>query len=121
GTLIRVFDTSSGSQLFELRRGANKADIFCIGFNLDSSLLCLSSDHGTIHIFSLGDTKEKKRPSTIRLQVPNGAQCICAFGSDPNTVMAICADGSYYKYVFDSDGKCSRDIFSQFLDMTDEK
>ncbi|OWA53731.1 putative WD repeat domain phosphoinositide-interacting protein 3, partial [Hypsibius exemplaris] len=63
GTLIRVFDTSSGSQLFELRRGANKADIFCIGFNLDSSLLCLSSDHGTIHIFSLGDTKEKKRPS----------------------------------------------------------
>ena len=53
GTLIRVFDVSSGSLVSELRRGSNAATIYCINFNADSSLLCVSSDHGTIHIFSL--------------------------------------------------------------------
>ena len=30
GTLIRVYDTGSGDLLQELRRGADRADIFCI-------------------------------------------------------------------------------------------
>jgi WD40 repeat protein len=55
GTLIRVFDVSSGSLVIELRRGSNTATIYCINFNADSSLLCVSSDHGTIHIFSLDE------------------------------------------------------------------
>ena len=72
-----------GHQLQELRRGANNANIFCINFNRDSTLLCVSryifsilsnyllqtekeklyifsvsecSDHGTIHVFSVGDS-----------------------------------------------------------------
>ena len=53
GTLIRVFDVSTGNLAIELRRGSNTATIYCINFNADSSLLCVSSDHGTIHIFSL--------------------------------------------------------------------
>ncbi|GAV09355.1 hypothetical protein RvY_18909 [Ramazzottius varieornatus] len=138
GTLVRVFDTMSGAQLHELRRGANNADVYCINFNVDSTLLCLSSDHGTLHVFALQRPKDKKRPSlaasvgqvvkyfgstfsTIKLQIPGGARCICAFGSDRNTIVAICADGSYYKYIFDQDGKCSRDTFSQYLEMTDDK
>ena len=53
GTLIRVFDTSSGNILTELRRGSQPATIFCVNFNSDSSLLCVASDHGTLHIFSI--------------------------------------------------------------------
>ena len=52
GTLIRVFDSNTGNILTELRRGSQPANIFCVNFNSDSSLLCVASDHGTIHIFS---------------------------------------------------------------------
>ena len=63
GTLIRVFDVTNGSLLSELRRGSNPAVIYCINFNSDSSLLCVSSDHGTIHIFSLEDKNKNKQSS----------------------------------------------------------
>ncbi|ELT88820.1 hypothetical protein CAPTEDRAFT_221476 [Capitella teleta] len=140
GTLIRVFDTTNGSQLHELRRGANNANIFCINFNHDSSLLCVSSDHGTVHIFSIDDPKKNKQSSLAsasflpkyfsskwsfsKFQVPGGSQCICAFGAqssvDSNSVIVICADGSYYKFLFNSKGESVRDVYAQFLEMTDE-
>ncbi|CAG2101336.1 unnamed protein product [Medioppia subpectinata] len=81
--------------------------------------------HGTIHIFAVEDCKKNKQSSSkwsfSRFQVPVGAHCICAFGADPNSVIVICADGSYYKFLFNSKGECSRDVFLKFLDMTDEE
>ncbi|KAG5182179.1 WD40-repeat-containing domain protein [Tribonema minus] len=53
GTLIRVFDTSSGALVQELRRGMDRADITSICFNQTSSYLACCSDRGTVHIFDL--------------------------------------------------------------------
>lgn len=137
GTLIRVFDTSTGMMINELRRGANTAQIYCINFNHDSSLLCVSSDHGTVHIFAAEDQKQNRQSSLAsatflpkyfssswsfcKFQVPGGSQCMCAFGSDNNSVIVVCADGSYYKFVFNNKGEWSRDVYAQFLEMTDDR
>ncbi|XP_057310768.1 WD repeat domain phosphoinositide-interacting protein 3-like [Hydractinia symbiolongicarpus] len=134
GTLIRVFDTATNQQLHELRRGAGNANIYCINFNHDSSLLCVSSDHGTVHIFAVEDPRRNKTSSLSssllpkyfsskwsfsRFQVPSSSHCICAFGADKNSVVVICADGSYYKFIFNNKGECTRDSYHDFLQMTD--
>lgn len=53
GTLIRVFNTLDGTLLREVRRGVDRADIYSISFSSDAQWLAVSSDRGTIHVFSL--------------------------------------------------------------------
>lgn len=53
GTLIRVFNTLTGTLLHELRRGVDRAEIYSIAFNTESTRLVVSSDKGTIHMFNL--------------------------------------------------------------------
>lgn len=137
GTLIRVYDTSSHSQLLELRRGAAHANIYCINFNQDSSLLCVSSDHGTVHVFASEDPAKNKKSSLAKaqgilpkyfssrwsftkFQAGGGMRCACAFGTDKKSVIVICADGSYYKYSFNGKGESHRETYCKFLQMTDD-
>lgn len=53
GTLLRVFDTQSGQLLQELRRGADRAEIYSIAFSPQSQFIACSSDKCTVHIFTL--------------------------------------------------------------------
>uniref|UniRef100_A0A915JVG8 CCR4-NOT transcription complex subunit 9 n=1 Tax=Romanomermis culicivorax TaxID=13658 RepID=A0A915JVG8_ROMCU len=113
GTLIRVFDVRNCVQLQELRRGTNLAHIYSLNFNQDSSLLCASSDHGTIHIFNIHDDSKKlkalKKSSHASSLLPNYFNCeqsfvkiqlggksgkhhppsICAFGSDLYSIIVM--------------------------------
>lgn len=65
GTLIRIFDTATGAPLQELRRGADRAEIYSICFNYNSSWLAVSSDKGTIHIFSLKGIQPAQPPKPV--------------------------------------------------------
>ncbi|KAG6572838.1 putative autophagy-related protein [Phytophthora cinnamomi] len=53
GTLIRVFSVPSGKKAAAFRRGSYGAQVYCLAFNESSTILCASSDTGTIHFFSL--------------------------------------------------------------------
>jgi len=139
GTLIRVFDTENGMLLHELRRGANHANIFCINFNKTATKLVVSSDHGTIHVFVL-DIPEKNSKSSLanatflpkyfqskwssfKFDINNHSKCICAFSQnlDQHSIIAICQDGTYYKYSLDNSTNtknCQLEINTKFLELT---
>ncbi|KAJ6803634.1 autophagy-related protein 18a-like [Iris pallida] len=53
GTLIRVFGTADATLLQEVRRGADRAEIFSLAFSENMQWLAVSSDKGTVHVFSL--------------------------------------------------------------------
>lgn len=132
GTLIRIFDTKTGVQLKELRRGADKAEIYSIAFSPDSQWLAVSSDKGTIHIYGLADqgvsnedirkaAKEdtKNRHSSLSFMkeiLPSYFSSEWSFASfhlpseirsiicfgQDDSIIVVCADGHYHKYLFDS-------------------
>mmetsp|Transcript_18104 Transcript_18104/g.29368 ORF Transcript_18104/g.29368 Transcript_18104/m.29368 type:complete len:360 (+) Transcript_18104:216-1295(+) len=53
GTLIRVFCTNTGELRYELRRGADRAIIYSLSFNANSTLIACTSDKCTVHIFRI--------------------------------------------------------------------
>lgn len=53
GTVIRVFGLPDGDKKFEFRRGSYSARIYSISFNVKSTLMAVSSDTETVHIFKL--------------------------------------------------------------------
>ncbi|XP_019452261.1 PREDICTED: autophagy-related protein 18a-like [Lupinus angustifolius] len=53
GTLVRVFNTLDGSLLQEVRRGADRAEIYSLAFSQTAQWLAVSSDKGTVHVFNL--------------------------------------------------------------------
>ncbi|KAG0230370.1 WD repeat domain phosphoinositide-interacting protein 3 [Mortierella sp. GBA43] len=169
GTLIRVFDTKTSKLLHEFRRGVDKAEIYSIAFNSDSTRICAGSDKGTVHIFNLDGAHGSRvyhggagspssgphygeviqhhahapignRQSSLafmkdllpkyfssawsfaQFKVAADCRCICAFVGDKNTVIVICADGSFYRFMFDAQkgGECVRESYSKFLKESDD-
>ncbi|KAK8711534.1 hypothetical protein V6N13_146815 [Hibiscus sabdariffa] len=53
GTLVRIYNTVDGSLLQEVRRGADRAEIYSLAFSSNAQWLAVSSDKGTVHVFSL--------------------------------------------------------------------
>jgi WD40 repeat protein len=116
GTLIRIFDTETGTKVAELRRGTNQvslkfnlknltlnfhkfqAKIYCINFNHQSNAVVVSSDHGTIHVFNLEEPKTKESSGLQILPkyfTSNwsfvkfsvpSVPCICCFGEQNSVI-----------------------------------
>ncbi|KAJ0053284.1 hypothetical protein Pint_01019 [Pistacia integerrima] len=53
GTLVRIFNTLDGTLLQEVRRGADRAEIYSLAFSSNAQWLAVSSDKGTVHVFNL--------------------------------------------------------------------
>ncbi|OBZ76911.1 WD repeat domain phosphoinositide-interacting protein 3 [Grifola frondosa] len=71
GTLIRIWDTTTGKLEREFRRGADKAVIYGVAFRPDEREVCVWSDKGTVHIFSLATgSGSSNRQSTFSQLTP---------------------------------------------------
>ncbi|KAK4476705.1 hypothetical protein RD792_015865 [Penstemon davidsonii] len=122
GTLVRVFKAMDGSLLRELRRGSERAKIYSLCFSLNAQWLGVSSDKGTVHVFSLIDKEvdsgsirinESMNPNSAsishlssfikvaKFRVQEGLPNIVAFGHQKNTLVIIGIDGSFYRCEFD--------------------
>mmetsp|Transcript_3763 Transcript_3763/g.8603 ORF Transcript_3763/g.8603 Transcript_3763/m.8603 type:complete len:590 (+) Transcript_3763:454-2223(+) len=55
GTIVRVFDVATSQNIYEFRRGVERANITCLAFSCDDQWISCSSDKGTTHIFYLED------------------------------------------------------------------
>ena len=53
GTVVRVFSIPEAKKLWQFRRGTSTAKIYSINFNPMSTLLAVSSDSSTVHIYRL--------------------------------------------------------------------
>ncbi|XP_022875915.1 autophagy-related protein 18a-like isoform X2 [Olea europaea var. sylvestris] len=53
GTLVRIFNTDDGTLLQEVRRGADRAEIYSLAISPTAEWLAVSSDKGTVHVFNL--------------------------------------------------------------------
>ncbi|WFD32734.1 pre-rRNA processing protein [Malassezia sp. CBS 17886] len=79
GTIIRVFSLPDGKLLYQFRRGTYAARVFSITFNATSTLLCVTSDTETVHLFRL---------------TPGGAGAVPP-ASDPDAALTRKRKGSF--------------------------
>jgi len=108
----------------------------CINFSADSAFLCASSDKGTIHIFAIKEPAKNKRSTLSKVglfgqyaesqwglanfSVQAECPCICVFGPG-SSIIAICYDGTFHKYVFTKDGNCNRESYDLFIDVGNDE
>ncbi|PHH54304.1 SVP1-like protein 2 [Ceratocystis fimbriata CBS 114723] len=86
GTLIRVFATSTGARVAELRRGIDPARIFSIAFSPSGTLLACTSDKATLHVF---DIPHPTRSMASKSPSPSGLP-----SSSPTSLLPSAGDGS---------------------------
>ncbi|CAE7303053.1 ATG18A [Symbiodinium sp. KB8] len=65
GTLVRIFNTADGSLLQELRRGTDHTTIWSIAFSPGATMLALTSEKGTCHVFKLAPQVHDSRDAAV--------------------------------------------------------
>ena len=140
GSIIRLFNTSNGSLLKELRRGTDFAEIYSLNFDKTSQYVLCSSSKGTVHIFNVVKNKAVKNPKSILssiapyLNLQNSIldnewsfakfhiDCknnnVANFVNKDNTIIVLTEDGMYYRAKFDlKGGECKTLQEKNFLEI----
>jgi WD40 repeat protein len=73
GLVIRIFSADNGQLIQELRRGTDRADIFGLSFDLVSKYLGVSSDKGTVHLFTVRKDVSLEAMTAKQLSIANQA------------------------------------------------
>ncbi|KAJ5908143.1 phosphatidylinositol 3-5-bisphosphate-binding protein [Penicillium taxi] len=73
GTLIRVFSTSNCTKLAELRRGVDHAAIFSLSFSPSNTLLAVTSDKSTLHVFDVPHPRVARRSQSPAVVADEGS------------------------------------------------
>lgn len=71
GTIIRVFDVSSGERIAQFRRGRYPSKIKCISFSNDNKYLIVSSSSNNLHIFSIKTTSSPHDVNIAQINNPD--------------------------------------------------
>ncbi|XP_074286462.1 autophagy-related protein 18d-like [Silene latifolia] len=106
GTLIRVFNTMDGTCLQEVRRGTEKAEIHGIAFSPNVQWLAVSSDRGTVHIFSLRvrvaeedvPVRPSPTPTLLQQKSSNALEPLISQTSGANPSLSLPLKGVLPKY-----------------------
>lgn len=135
GSLIRIFNTDTGHQTHEFRRGMDSAMIYSLAFHPAGFYLALTSDKATVHIYSLHDTAENTHSSLtalsgilpsyfssewsfVKFKVKDNILCRCGFSQDKMSIMVLFLDGTFNVYYFDAlrGGDAQLDKHHMYLD-----
>ena len=125
GTVIRIFETKTGKQIQEVRRGSDYCSIHCMLFNSDSSMFLCNSNRGTVHLFKLKKNNQENTSnqksyfgklvgvlgvkndylnsewSFAQYKIPEHSEkAICCFGHE-NTIFIVTERGMYYQVSYD--------------------
>ena len=99
GTVIKVFDTSTGACVGQCRRGTLAAEITALAFSQENEYLAVSSSKGTVHMFRLKFLKgpDVQVRSDIRIQNPDLGTAALAF-AEKNALCAASLSGKFYLF-----------------------
>eukprot|EP01017_Pseudomicrothorax_dubius_P045964 TRINITY_DN8033_c0_g3_i1.p1 TRINITY_DN8033_c0_g3~~TRINITY_DN8033_c0_g3_i1.p1 ORF type:complete len:348 (+),score=78.47 TRINITY_DN8033_c0_g3_i1:58-1101(+) len=134
GTLVRVYNAETGELLSELRRGSEYAMIYALAFDPENKWLAVTSDSGTLHIFSTkGTSAQAMEESGVRnakskflfmkfisnyfdsqwsfaqYRMSDVSFSRASFAPDGTSLIVITADGNYFHLEFDIEkgGECT--------------
>lgn len=69
--MIRIFSTANCTKLAELRRGVDHAVIFSLAFSPCNTLLAVTSDKSTLHVFDIPHPRNAARRSQSPALAPD--------------------------------------------------
>ncbi|KAL0483094.1 autophagy-related protein ATG18 [Acrasis kona] len=136
GTVIRIFSVPDFELLYTLRRGSYAASIYSISFNASSTMVCVSSDTGTIHIYKLeGRHKNKGNVGTLtdtvmnmwdsvrdfaHAKIKNVGPTKCGINANGDALTVVGYDGLVHRFSLDSanGGECKLEQTENLLEAT---
>ena len=129
GNLIKVFSIFDGNLIHEFRRGTEQAIIYNISFDLNDTLLVVSSNRPTVHLFALNKDIQNSKSmfngiskilgvgkilqsewSFAQIKVPSDYKSIVSIFGKDNKIIFVNYQGKYitavYNYNRDSSVEC---------------
>jgi WD repeat-containing protein 45 len=133
GTLVRIFNTATQDQVKELRRGIDRAEIYCLCFHFTSQWIACSSNTGTVHVYSIMSSVpnpdlglgifKKVLPKYFDSQWSysqfrvRDSKTICTFLMDRPVLVVVTDDAMHHEINFLDPGHCTEGTVTNLLEL----